>query len=346
MQKKRVLITGGSGFLGCHLARKLLQLQYKVTLLDIAPLDAKDLVGKVQIVRADIRNKKKISEVIRGYDYLVHAAAALPILRSKGIIFSINVDGTRNVLEACKENKVKRVIFISTTAVYGVPKQLPETEASPITPIGYYGQSKVLAEQICKEFIKQGLSITIFRPKTFLGTERLGVFALWFEAIYTGKRVFILGSGKNKYQLLAVSDLVNVIAKALTSSVENEVFNVGAKEFSTWRKDLGAVIKHDRSTAKITSIPVFPSEWILAVLETLHLSPLAAWHYKTIHVPSYVSTAKVEKMLHWTPKKSNVDLLLESYIWYKNNRKQILAKKGNTHRVGWNFQLLNLFRRF
>lgn len=342
---KRILITGGSGFLGVHLARKFLKEGYSVTSYDIAPLDAKDLIDKVTAIKGDVRNKKALVEALRGHDYVVHGAAALPIQRTKKRIFSVNVDGTRNVLDAALINKVKRLVFISSTAVYGVPKHLPETENSPLDPIGFYGQSKVMGETLCLEYQQKGLEVNIFRPKSFLGPERLGVFELWFEAIYSGHRIFLLGNGKNRYQLLDVSDLADAVLKALTSEISGEIFNIGAKEFQTWRKDLGYVIKHEKSKSKITGLPVLPSQVALIVLERLNLSPLSAWHYKTMPVPSYVSVEKAEKLLNWHPKKSNKELFLESYLWYKKNRKKVMSKIGNTHRVGWNFKLLNLVSR-
>jgi len=344
--KKRILITGGTGFLGVHLARKFLKDGFTVTLFDIADLDAKDLFGKVAVIKGDVRDKKAVGSAIKNQDYVVHAAAALPIQKSKKLIFSINVDGTKNVLESSLKSKVKRLVFISSTAVYGVPKHLPETEKAPLDPIGYYGESKIMGENLCKEYMKQGLSINIIRPKTFLGPERLGVFELWFEAIYTGKKVFILGNGKNLYQLLAVSDVVDAIEKMLISKVYNETFNIGAKEFKTWQKDLGAVIAYAKSNSRIFGFPVLPSQIILGILEKLNLSPIAPWHYKTIAVPSYVSVAKAEKLLQWHPKKSNSELLIESYKWYEKHRAEVLGRVGIGHRVGWNFKALNLVKRF
>lgn len=339
---QNVLITGGAGFLGCHLTRKFLKEGYKVTIFDIAPLDAEDLIGKVNVIKGDIRNKKDIVNALKGQDLVVHAAAALPIQFTKEAIFSVNVDGTKNVLESALQNKVKRLVFISTTAVYGVPKHLPEKENSPIEPIGFYGESKLAAEKFCMEYYKNGLSVNIIRPKTFLGPERLGVFQLWFEAIYTGKRVFILGDGNNPYQLLAVSDIVDAILKALTTKQDGEIFNIGAKNFVTWRKDLGAIITYAKSKSKIASLPVIPSQLMLGILEKFNLSPIAAWHYKTLPAPSYVSIEKAEKILKWHPKKSNEQLLLENYKWYEKNRNEILGRVGTGHRVGWNFKLLNL----
>ncbi|MEN9407221.1 MAG: hypothetical protein RLZZ455_437 [Candidatus Parcubacteria bacterium] len=345
MVKKSVLITGGVGFLGVHLARMFLKENFSVTLLDIAPLDAKDLINKVTVIKADIRDKNKLTKALHRQTYVVHAAAALPIQRTREAIYSTNIDGTRNVLEAALENKVKRLVFISSTAVYGVPKHLPETETAPIDPIGYYGASKIEGEKLCLEFQKKGLEVNILRPKSFLGPERLGVFELWFEAIYTGRRVFILGKGNNKYQLLAVSDVAKGVLKALTAKASGEVFNIGAKRYGTWREDLGYVIRKQHSSSKITSIPTLPAQLALMLLEWLNLSPLSAWHYKTMPVPSYVSTEKAEKILGWRAQKSNQELLTESYEWYKLHRKDVINKVGKTHRVGWNFKLLNLISR-
>lgn len=344
MEKKKVLITGGCGFLGVHLARKLLRENYAVTLFDIVSLDAKDLIEKVNYIKGDIRNKKTVDDVTKNQDSVVHTAAALPILRKKKIIFDVNINGTRNVLNSALQNKIKRFIFISSTAVYGIPKHLPETENAPLDPIGYYGKSKVAAEKLCFEYAKKGLSVNILRPKSFLGPERLGVFELWFEAIYRGKGVFILGNGNNKYQLLAVSDVVDAIIKALETKTEGEIFNIGAREFKTWNKDLGSVIKYAKSQSRIIKLPALPSQILLGVLEMLNLSPITAWHYKTMPVDSYISIKKAENLLKWSPKKSNEELLIESYDWYKKHRNEIINKVGMTHRVGWNFKLLNLIK--
>lgn len=339
---KSVCVTGGAGFLGVHLARFLLKKGYKVTIIDIATLDAKDLKGKVKEISADIRDKSSLEKAMAGCDFVVHAAAALPIQRTKEKIFGVNVDGTRVVLETAKKLAVKRVVFISTTAVYGVPKHLPEKENSPLDPIGHYGQSKLAAEKLCLSYCKKGLETTILRPKSFLGPERLGVFELWFEAIYSNHRVFILGNGDNLYQLLSVFDVATAIEKSLTAKKSCEIFNLGAEKYGTWREDLGFVIKKYNSKSKITSIPTIPAQQILWALETVNLSPLTAWHYKTMPIPSYVSIDKAKKILGWKPTKSNTELLSESYEWYKKNRPNVLNKTGKTHRVGWNFKILNL----
>lgn len=342
---KTVLITGGTGFLGVYLSRFLLKKGYKVIALDIADPTAKDLEGKITFVRADIRKRNDLKNPFKKVDYVVHAAAALPIVHDRAEIFKTNIDGTKNVLEQALNNKVKKVVFISSTAVYGVPKHLPETETDEIDPIGHYGESKVEGERLCMEFYKKGLPVNIIRPKTFLGPERLGVFTLWFEAIFQNRPVFILGNGKNLYQLLEVNDLCDMILNALVTKKSGEIFNAGADKFGTWKQDLGALIKHAKSKSKIVGFPVLPSQLALGVLESLNLSPIVAWHYKTLPVNSYVSTEKAKKELFFKPKKGNQDILFESYDWYKKNRDKFIGKTGTGHRVVWNFKILNLLNK-
>lgn len=343
---KTVLITGGSGFLGVYLSRFLLKKGFNVVSLDTQDFTAGDIKSKITYLRTDITTQVACFRAMKNVDYVIHAAAALPIAHDKNLIFKTNVEGTRNILAASLKNKVKRLIFISSTAVYGVPKHLPETETDGLSPIGHYGESKVEAEKLCMEYFKKGLSINIIRPKTFLGPERLGVFALWFEAIFSGKPVFILGSGNNLYQLLEVNDLCELIYNAMVSKRDGEIFNAGAEKFGTWQQDLGALIRHAKSKSKIQGLPVFLSQLALSILETFNLSPIVAWHYKTLPVNSYVSIEKAKKYLNFKPKKSNQDILIESYDWYKSNRDRFIGSRGTGHRTVWDFKLLDLVSKF
>ena len=336
-----VLITGGTGFLGVHLARFFLKKKYKVTLLDTALQTAKDLEGKVTVVTADIRDYQKIESYFKDADFVVHAAAALPIHHDRKYIFDVNVNGTRNVLKASLKHKVKKLVFISTTAMYGVPRTLPEKETDKIYPIGHYGESKAAAEKLCREYDNKGLHTNILRPKSFLGPERLGVFTIWFEAIFKNKPVFILGNGHNLYQLLEVIDLCSAIESALLTKKTGETFNVGAEKFGTWQQDLGALIKHAKSKSNIICLPVKPTQFALAILEAFNLSPIIAWHYKTFPVDSYVSIEKAKKQLGYTATKSNQDILIETYDWYKKHRQEFIGKEGTTHRTIWNFKLVD-----
>ena len=331
-------ITGGAGFLGLHLARRLLADGHEVRTLDTAPLDDAELERAVEEIRGDVRNAEVLRRLCDGADIVVHAAAALPIQASRASIRAVNVDGTANVLEAAKG----RVVFISSTAVYGVPEKHPIEEGDPLVGVGWYGESKIDAERLCRVAATETV---IVRPKTFIGPERLGVFEILFDWIREGRRIYTLGKGHNRYQLLAVEDLVDAIVRAATvPEAANEVVHVGAKEFGTVRQDLQALIDHAGSDSRLTPIPVKPAELILRALELARLSPLAEWHYKTAHRDSFVDVSKAERILGWQPRLSNEQALIETYDWYLANRGKVGAA-GVTHRVPWNQQALGLLKK-
>ena len=337
----RYAISGGAGFLGLHLARRLLTDGHRVRTLDVAALDDAALERDVEEVRGDVRDAARARELVDEADVVVHAAAALPIRASRDEIFAVNVDGTRRVLEAARAAGVGRVVFISSTAVYGVPKVHPISEDAPLHGVGWYGESKIAAERACREY---DVETVIVRPKTFLGPERLGVFEILFDWIREGRRIPILGDGSNRYQLLAVEDLVEAIVRCGDAPVGGEIFNVGAREFGTVRSDLQALIDHVGSSSKLRPVPARPAELALRALELARVSPLAEWHYKTAHRDSFVDVAKAERLLGWRPRLSNAQALIETYDWYAENRARIGAA-GVTHRVPWNQQALGLLKK-
>ena len=335
-------ISGGAGFLGLHLARRLVAEGHQVRTLDVVPLDDAGLEHSVEELRGDIRDPDGVRALVAGADVVVHAAAALPIQASRASIRSVNVGGTENVLHAAHDAGVRRVVFISSTAVYGVPEKHPIEESDPLVGVGAYGESKIDAEGLCRV---AAVETTIIRPKTFIGTERLGVFEILFDWIREGRRIYTLGKGYNHYQLLGVEDLVDAIVRAgHEPKAARETFNVGATEFGTVRSDLQALIDHAGSSSRLQPIPVKPAELALRGLELMRVSPLAEWHYKTAHKDSFVDVTKAQQLLGWQPRLSNRDALIETYDWYLGNRERV-GPAGVTHRVPWNQQALGLLKR-
>jgi nucleoside-diphosphate-sugar epimerase len=335
-------ISGGAGFLGLHLARRLLADGHAVRTLDLVPLDDVELEHSAEELRGDVRDPDSVRKLVHGAHVVVHSAAALPIQASRESIRSVNVGGTENVLRAAHEAGVGRVVFISSTAVYGVPEKHPIEEDDPLVGVGAYGESKIDAEALCRV---AAVETTIVRPKTFIGPERLGVFEILFDWIREGRRIYILGQGHNRYQLLAVEDLVDgVVRAAVEPRAARETFNLGATEFGTVRSDLQALIDHAGSTSYLRPVPVKPAEVALRALELMRVSPLAEWHYKTAHKDSFVDVSKAQELLGWQPRLSNRDALIETYDWYLANRERVGAA-GVTHRVPWNQQALGLLKR-
>jgi nucleoside-diphosphate-sugar epimerase len=335
-------ISGGAGFLGLHLARRLLGDGHDVRSLDVVGLDEPTLESRVEELHGDVRDPAAVAGLCAGADVVVHAAAALPIRASRDEIRSVNVAGTENVLVAARDAGVRRVVFTSSTAVYGVPEKHPIEEDDPLVGVGWYGESKIDAEALCRV---AAVETTIIRPKTFIGPERLGVFEILFEWIREGRRIYILGKGHNRYQLLAVDDLVDAIVRAAdVPGAAGETFNVGATEFGTVRSDLQALIDHAGSSSRLRPVPVKPAEATLRALELLRVSPLAEWHYRTAHRDSFVDVSKAQRILGWEPRLSNERALIDTYDWYLANRDRVGAA-GVTHRVPWNQQALGLLKR-
>ena len=126
---------------------------------------------------------------------MVHGAAALP-LYSKEDIYSTDVDGTEVVLSESFNKGIERVIYISSTAVYGVPDHHPLVEEDELVGVGPYGEAKIEAEKICEKYRDKGMCVPVIRPKSFIGPERLGVFALLYDWASSGKNFPMIGSGK------------------------------------------------------------------------------------------------------------------------------------------------------
>lgn len=344
----KILITGGAGFLGLHLAEFLEKKGHALILADIADFDRKEYPGSYRLVPADIRNRDAITKLIKGQDMVIHAAAALP-LSSRETIFTTNVDGTQNVLAAAIQHRVKRLIYISSTAVYGVPKKHPIEETDPMVGVGPYGISKIEAEKRCLAALSAGHPITIVRPKTFLGGGRLGVFEILFDWIHDGKRIPVIGSGTNHYQLLDVDDLVEAVYRFMQKDHKtyNDFFNIGAASYGTVKEDLQRLFDVAHSGSRIFPTPAWPIKKALWLFEKLNLSPLYQWVYDTADKDSFVSIEKLKKTLHWTPRYSNSDALIKAFRWYQKHYDEIKAKSpGTTHTVGWDQGILRVFKRF
>jgi nucleoside-diphosphate-sugar epimerase len=344
--RPRCLVTGGAGFLGINLVRYLLGRGYEVVSLDIAPFDYPER-DRIVEVRGDIRRRGDVDRAMQGVDVVVHTAAALPLYKPADI-YSTDIDGLRTVLASAQAHGVNRVVHISSTAVYGIPDHHPLVEDDALDGVGPYGEAKVMAEQICLEFRAKGMCIPIIRPKSFVGPERLGVFALFYDWARDGKSFPVLGSGNNRYQLLDVEDLCDAIFLTMTGDCEkvNDVFNIGAKEFTTLKQDYQAVLDYAGYGRKIVSLPAAPMIWTLRFLEALKLSPLYRWVYETVTEDSFVSIEKAEAVLGFAPKYSNQDALIRNYQWYLDHLHEFAGKTGVSHRVPWKQGILGLAKLF
>lgn len=336
------LITGGAGFLGINLCRYLLDRGERVRSLDIAPFQDPERT-RVEVIDGDVRDAVAVERAMAGIDVVVHAAAALP-LAPPAEIFSTEVQGTGLLLKAALAHSVRRFIFISSTAVYGIPDHHPLLESDRLQGVGPYGESKIQAEALCLKARESGLCVTILRPKSFIGPERLGAFELLYSWANAGRNFPVLGSGNNRYQLLDVEDLCRAIELCASGAPElaNDTFNVGAADFGTMRENFQAVLDRAGHGAHVVPLPAGPAVLLLRLAEALHLSPLYRWIYASASQESFVSIARIESRLGFRPRYSNREALIRNYDWYVGHRGEIGALTGTTHRVPWKKGILRL----
>ena len=344
--KGRVLITGGAGFLGINLIRHLHAAGYELTSLDLEPFTYPDMQPHVREVRGDIRNRADVDRAMDGVRFVIHGAAALPLYTPEDI-HTTDVDGTRVVFESARAHNVERAVHVSSTAVYGVPERHPIYEDDPMVGVGPYGKAKIEAEAVCLTFRKAGMIVPIVRPKSFVGPERLGVFAMLYDWALEGHNFPVLGNGHNRYQLLDVEDLCEAIRLCLELPAErvNDTFNIGAKEFGTIRADYQAVLDHAGKGKRIIGTPAGPAIFALRVLEKLGVSPLYAWVYETAAKESFVSIEKAQRQLGYAPKYSNRDALIRNFDWYVAHLDHFKQASGVSHRVPWKQGALGLIKK-
>jgi nucleoside-diphosphate-sugar epimerase len=343
----RWMITGGAGFLGINLVRYVLERGQDVTSLDLADFDYPQR-DRVRVVTGDIRDRDAVDLAMKDADIVVHCAAALP-LYSKEDIYSTDIDGTRNVFASACEHGVNRAVQVSSTAVYGIPDHHPIYEDDELDGVGAYGEAKIAAEDVCREFRRKGMVVPIVRPKSFIGPERLGVFAMLYDWAKDGHGFPMIGNGKNRYQLLDVEDLCEAIWIVATDPDRekvDDVFNIGAKEFRTMKEDFQTVLDEAGYGKTIKTFPAGPMIWTLRFLELLHLSPLYKWVYETACQESFVSIEKAERVLGFTPKYSNKDALIRNYHWYLEHLDEFRSASGVSHRVPWKQGILKVAKWF
>jgi nucleoside-diphosphate-sugar epimerase len=328
----RVAVTGGAGVLGGALARRLAAEGAQVTSIDVGPWP--DAPEGVRHAVADIRDTGALIRLMAGAEAVVHCAGALPSYPAEQIR-SVIVDGTRSVLQAACQSAVPRVVYISSTAVYGLPDVVPTPESYGPHPIDAYGAAKAAAEEVCRRYRDLGLCVPILRPKTFLGPGRMGLFAMLFEWAEEGHNFPVLGSGDARIQMFAIEDLLDAVRTALTAPRElaDDAFNVAAAQFGTLREDFQAVLDAAGHGKRVVRVPAAPASAMLRVLELAHLSPVYGRLRLKLLADSYVSIEHARERLGFAPRYSNRDAILRTYEWWRRDRaaSQVAASTAAAH---------------
>ena len=321
------LITGGSGFIGTYLCKLLKKNGHIVYNLDI--IKSEILVDKDFTI--NILDKINLENIFKKYkiDNIIHSCAEVPITKSKDF-FKVNLEGTKNILDFFLKYKVNRFIYISSSAVYGVPDKIPVVEGDIRSPAENYGKSKKLAEDECLKLISKGANICIIRPRTVIGGNRLGLFSYLFDWISSGIDVPVLNNGDNKYQFVNLHDFCEAVILATSNKYIGDL-NIGSSKFDTIKNNLEELIFQTKSKSKIKNLDQSILFKIANVMQKLNLLPLQDYHFKAYGAPIYFDNSKTKKILDWSPKFSDLDSLKESYNFFlkniENDKKNSLHKK-------------------
>jgi nucleoside-diphosphate-sugar epimerase len=316
------LVTGGAGYFGDLLTRKLLARGYSVRIFDVNL--ATDTSSGTEVIKADIRDANAVLSACEGIDVVFHNAAEVDLTKNLHAFWSVNRDGTKNLLESCARRAVKKVIYTSSSAVYGVPKSNPVTEETVPTPVEEYGKAKLAGETLCREYARKGLDVSILRPCTIMGHGRLGIFQILFEWIHQGKNVPVLNGGKNIYQFVHADDFAEACIQASTLDGA-DAFNCGTDRFGTMREVLEHLCRHAGTGSKVKSLPMWPMMAAMNFSSALGISPLGAYHASMYGRSIYFDISKACTQLGWVPRYSDNEMFVESYKWYLSHRDTVLA---------------------
>ena len=327
------VVTGGSGFVGSNIARMLSDRKEKVRIVDV--WEPGNLPPNVEFFQASVTDQNAMERIFADADYVHHNAALVPLTKAGDDFNSVNVGGTKVVLDAAKNTGIKFLTHMSSSAIFGSPDVMPITNEIPMRPIEIYGQSKYEADMLVQQAMAEGQPCACVRPRTIVGNERLGIFEILFEWIRDNANIYVIGPGTFPFQFVHVDDLCEVSIQACLQE-KRGLYNVGAEDFGTLREDLGYLIQHAGSRSRVKSLPTSLTIGTLKALDFLKMSPLAPWHYLTYHKPFYFDISPVQKELGWQPQYSNKQILTIAYDWFVNERDLELSQqdmgKGSIHK--------------
>jgi len=324
----KYLVTGGSGYFGSLLRDRLIARGESVRVFDLS--DASDRTPAVEFIQGDIRDPAKLAAAVAGCDVVFHCVAQVPLAKDKELFQSVNVTGTENLLSAAQTAKLRKVIYVSSSAIFGAPKTNPVTELTVPSPGESYGVAKLEGEKRCQSYVSQGLDVTIIRPRTIMGHGRLGIFQMLFEWIRTGYNVPVFGRGDNIYQFVHADDLADACILAAHRPGAT-LYNCGTDRYGTMREVLEHLCAHAQTGSKVKGVPMAPAMALMKIASAAGLSPLGPYHAMMYGRSLYFDITKAKTELGWQPKYSNNEMFVHSYDWYVKNREMIMNAHGASH---------------
>lgn len=338
----RVLITGGSGFLGSLLADRLLSEGHAVTSVDLLPSAASH--PNFRAIVGDIRDRALLDRLLPGHAVVFHCAALLAHGRVRPEeMWSSNVEGTRTLAQATAAAGIASLVYISSNCLWGHGFDRPVREDDPPAPCERYGASKWEGEKILAAHAGD-FAATILRAPTIMAEGRLGLLAILFEFIAEGRRVWLVGEGNNRYQFVSAHDLIDAMLLAWRKGASG-TFGIGSDDVGTMRETFDHVIGHAGTGARTARLPKAPLLLAMRAAHALRVSPLGPYHYRMIAADFVFDTSRLKAALGWAPTRTNREMLLAAYRYYAANRSEIAGREAvSAHRRSADMGVIRLLK--
>jgi UDP-glucose 4-epimerase len=340
---RTVLVTGGAGFFGGILKRAILDSGDRCINVDVVP--DHDGHPNLEKHQADLRDRAALDKIFASgpIDGVVHCAAMLAHgSEDPKELWTSNVDGTRNLMDAMRKHGVRQHVFTSTNCLWGEAMGRPVREDDPPNPVELYGRSKVEAERIIREYTD--INSILLRCPTIIDFGRLGLLSILFEFIDEGRRVWAVGGGRNRYQFIYAQDVANACILALDYP-HSDTFNIGSDDVKSIAEVYEYVIRNSQSKAKVATLPRGPALAAMKLAYHLKISPLGPYHYKMIAEDFLFDTSRIKERLGWRPTMTNEEMLWRAYQYYSQNRREIEARQNvSAHRKAAKMGVIRLLK--
>ncbi len=326
MVSPRHIIVGGAGFLGIELVKQLVTKSASVVVIDMhahpATLDFFN-AHDVTFIMSDITARNALENIeLKADDIVHHLASKLIIPNSPRFdrfdhFAQASVHGTQHILAWMHAAGCNNLIFWSTDMVYGMPSSVPINETAMPRPLGPYGRAKVIAEElIAKAAAENGLKATIFRPRLIIGPGRLGILEKLFNLVRSGYPVPMIGSGKNVFQFVSVSDCARASVLAAAQGCPSGIFNLSSDNSPCVKDLLSNLIDHAGSTSRLLPIPAFAVKSTLELLNLVKVAPMDQEQFRIADQHIVLSTHKAKSTLGWHPEDNDSDMLIAAFEGY------------------------------
>jgi dTDP-glucose 4,6-dehydratase len=313
------VIFGGNGFVGRCIVNDLLAAGEQVLVCDIAkdPVAVYDKAGFLQV---DITKPEQVNRVPIAADDIVHNVAARmlhPIVKRSeryDYFYSVDYHGAVHVIDAMERAGCDRLVQFSTDMVYGRLQTPPPVRVDhPRVPIGEYSASKMALEDYCIGKRAEGLKVSIFRPRLITGPGRVGILGKLFNLMRLNLPVPMIGNGKNRYQMVSVYDCASAAVCSANKGVVNGEFNLGSADPPTVRELLSELIRQGGSKSALIPTIAAPAKVLLRGLDRINLPILVPEQFEIADHDYVVDIEPTRRMLDWTPRHSDLDMMTEAY---------------------------------